>query len=52
MNYPMIIYILGHLLRYEGIFMLLPTITGFIYGEQSAYSFLGVGVITFFIGLI
>lgn len=52
MNYSMIIYILGHLLRYEGIFMLLPTITGFIYGEKEAYSFLGVGIATFFIGAL
>lgn len=50
MNYPMIIYILGHLLRYEGIFMVLPTVTGFIYGEKEAYAFLGVGIISFLLG--
>lgn len=50
MNYSMISYILGHLLRYEGIFMALPTITGFIYGEKAAYVFLGVGLFTFLLG--
>ena len=50
MNYSMIMYILGHLLRYEAIFMILPTVTGFIYGEPQAYAFLGVALITFLIG--
>ena len=52
MNYSMIIYILGHLLRYEAIFMVLPTVTGFVYGEHQAYAFLGVAMITFLIGTI
>lgn len=52
MNYSMIIYILGHLLRYEGIFMVLPTVTGFIYGEKEAYAFLGVGILSFLLGTI
>ena len=50
MNYSMIIYILGHLLRYEALFMILPTVTGFLYGEPQAYAFLGVALITFLIG--
>ena len=52
MNYSMIIFILGHLLRYEAIFMLLPTITGFIYGEHEAVAFLCVAMVTFLIGTI
>lgn len=52
MNYSMIIFILGHLLRYEAIFMILPTVTGFIYGETEAYAFLGISLLTFFIGTI
>ena len=52
MNYSMIIFILGHLLRYEAIFMILPTVTGFIYGEKEAYAFLGVALLTFFIGTV
>lgn len=52
MNYSMIIYILGHLLRYEGLFMLLPTATGWVYLEKEAYAFFGVALLTFFIGNI
>lgn len=52
MNYSMIIFILGHLLRYEAIFMLLPTVTGFIYGEKEAVAFLCVALVTFLIGTI
>ena len=52
MNYSMIIFILGHLLRYESIFMVLPTITGFIYGEREAVAFLCVAMVTFLIGTI
>ena len=52
MNYSMIIFILGHLLRYEAIFMLLPTITGFIYGEHESVAFLCVAMVTFLIGTV
>lgn len=52
MNYSMIIFILGHLLRYEAVFMVLPTVTGFIYGEKEAYAFLGVALLTFFLGTV
>ena len=52
MNYSMIIFIWGHLLRYEGIFLFLPTITGFIYREAEAYAFLGVALLTFLIGTV
>lgn len=52
MNYSMIIFILGHLLRYEALFMLLPTVTGFIYGESEAYAFLGISLLAFLIGTI
>ena len=52
MNYSMIIFILGHLLRYEAIFMVLPTITGFIYGEHEAIAFLCVAMVIFLVGTI
>ncbi len=52
MNYSMIIFILGHLLRYEAIFMVLPTITGFIYGEHEAVAFLCVAMVIFLVGTI
>ncbi len=52
MNYAMIFYIMGHLLRYEALFMLLPTVTGLIYGEKEAFTFLGVGILIFLLGSI
>ncbi len=52
MNYSMIIYILGHLLRFEAIFLVLPTITGFIYRETDAYIYLGLSLSTYLLGTI
>ena len=52
MNYAMIIYILGHLLRFEAIFLVLPTITGFIYKEDDAAIYLFLSVTTYLLGSI
>lgn len=52
MNKSMIRYILGHLLRFEALFLLLPTVTGFIYREQETYSFLIVMILTFLLGTL
>ena len=52
MNYAMIIFILGHLLRYEAIFLLLPTVTGFIYGEHEAVAYLCVAMVVFLLGTV
>lgn len=52
MNYSMIIFILGHLLRYEALFLTLPTITGFIYNEHESLAFMAVAFICFLLGTI
>ena len=52
MNYSMIIYILGHLLRYEALFMILPIVTGWIYQEKESYAFVGVALLAYLIGTI
>ena len=52
MNYSMIIYILGHLLRFEGLFLVLPTIAGFIYREADAYIYLGLSLAIYLLGMI
>ena len=39
MKYSTIGYILGQVLKFEGIFMLLPFLTGMIYHENEAYSY-------------
>ena len=52
MNKSMIRYILGYLLRIEALFLILPTVTGFIYGEKEALAFLGTSVLTLLLGLL
>lgn len=52
MNYSMIIYILGHLLRFEALFLVLPTIAGFIYRETDAYIYLGLSLAIYLFGMI
>ena len=50
MKYSTIGYILGQVLKFEGIFMLLPFLTGMIYHENEAYSYLIIGIICFDLG--
>ena len=42
MNYRMISYIMGQILKVVGLFMLLPIIVGFIYGENHVISSFGI----------
>lgn len=46
----MILYILGHLLKVESIFLLLPSVTGLIYRETEGRSFFAVALLTFVLG--
>ena len=52
MNYFMIIYILGHLLRFEAIFLFLPMITGVIYDEIDASIYMLLAFVAFVIGTV
>lgn len=52
MNYSMISYILGFVLRIEGIFLLLPFIVGLIYRENKPYAYLIVAVFCYFAGFL
>ena len=52
MKYSMIGYILGQVLKFEGLFMLLPFITGMIYREQAAYAYLGIGLLCACLGFL
>lgn len=52
MNYSSIVYILGQILKFEGIFMLLPFLTGLIYKENTAYAYLLVGIICTALGVL
>lgn len=52
MNYAIILYILGCVLKFEGAFLTLPTLVGFLYGENSAIAYLVMAVICFLLGLL
>ncbi|MBO4651288.1 MAG: TrkH family potassium uptake protein [Clostridiales bacterium] len=52
MNAMMVFYILGHVLRIEGVFMLLPALTGLIYQESNGLYFLYMALFLFFIGFL
>ena len=52
MKYSMIGYILGQVLKFEGLFMFLPFITGMIYREQAAYAYLGIGILCACLGFL
>ncbi|MDE5556332.1 MAG: TrkH family potassium uptake protein [Ruminococcus sp.] len=42
MNYRMILYIMGQILKGVGLFMLLPIVVGFIYNEEHVVSSFGI----------
>ena len=42
MNYRMISYVMGQILKVVGLFMLLPIIVGFIYGEKHVIASFGI----------
>ena len=50
MNTSMIRYILGQVLRIEGLLMLLPCIVAVIYQEKEGFVILGVAALCFFLG--
>ncbi len=50
MNKSMVRYILGQVLRIEGLLMLLPCIVAVIYQEEEGFVILGVAALCFFLG--
>lgn len=52
MNYAMISYIIGSVLKFEGAFMALPCLVALIYREKTGYAFLAVAVISLALGLL
>ena len=52
MNYSIILYILGCVLKFESAFLLLPAIVGFIYREDEALSYLFTSALCFIVGAI
>ena len=52
MNSSIIRYILGHVLKIEGILMLSPCAVALLYGETAGFYYLGVAVLCFVLGLL
>ncbi len=53
MNYKLISYIIGWILKFEALFLLLPSLTGFIYRERKdAIIYLAVAALCFVLGHI
>lgn len=52
MNYSIILYILGCVLKFESAFLLLPAFVGFIYHETAAYSYIISAAICFVTGFL
>ena len=52
MNYSIILYILGFVLKFESAFLLLPAIVGFIFHETSAFAYLLVAFLCYVIGFV
>lgn len=52
MNYGVIIYILGWMLKCEAGFLLCPFIVGIVYGERQAWSYLIVAAVSLAVGIL
>ncbi len=52
MNISILRFILGHVIKLEAVFFLLPCITALIYGESTGWYFLAVGVFCFLTGFL
>ncbi len=52
MNYEIIIYILGWIVRVEGIFLLLPLLVAAIYGESAGVYYLGAAAFSMIVGTL
>lgn len=50
MNFSMILYILGHILKIEAAFLLLPCLTAVIYKEDEGFVYLSVAAIAALLG--
>lgn len=52
MNFHIIFYIIGYVLKIEGLLLLFPTLTGLIYHEQEAFAYLICAAATALIGTL
>ena len=52
MNYSIVLYILGCVLKFESAFLVLPALVGLIYGEHASVSYLAVAVLCLILGVL
>lgn len=52
MNYSVILYILGCVLKFESAFLLIPAIVGMVYKENATYSYLFTAALCLIIGIV
>jgi len=52
MNSSIVRYILGHILKIEGLLLLLPCLTALIYKETEGFSYLAVAILCLLLGLL
>ena len=52
MNYSMVFYILGHILKFESAFLMLPVIVCLLYGEDDVTAYLFVAALCLILGMV
>lgn len=52
MNYSIVLYILGCVLKFESAFLVLPALVGLIYREHASVSYLAVAVLCLILGIL
>lgn len=52
MNYSIVLYILGCVLKFESAFLVLPALVGLIYREHASASYLAVAVLCLILGVL
>lgn len=52
MNYAIVLYILGCVLKFESAFLVLPALVGLIYREHASVSYLAVAVLCLILGVL
>lgn len=52
MNYSIVLYILGYVLKFESAFLVLPALVGLIYREHASVAYLAVAVLCLILGVL
>ena len=52
MNYSMVFYILGYILKFESAFLMLPVLVGLIYAENDVIPYLLTAALCLLLGIV